>query len=1286
MRKMEYSSDTDCLSPLSLNDQVPEFDPCVLCGRDPTWVCVQCGGGVFCTDCWDKQWAHKKIEPQARMWRSRPVTAKPKQQVQHEKVNREIYYRFADIFDNTTDDDERLKLHAWEAGAKWFGITRDSNTGQFRFGATPRFREIMMDGFKPGSQEQFPSLVSFIGQTGAGKSTMIRMLIALQQSMTSSSNGSDLKFIYPIAGTSGESTPTTGDVQLYPDPGTRGKQTPLLFADCEGLDGGGKMPTGLEQRDVSTLVRKSHKLKDITWTAQPDRCMKREDVVLRLFPKILYTFSDVVVFVLKEARTLESVVSRHLIPWAHGSIYTSLNQAILPHLIITLNAVDSSIKPEEWTPEAATEKYLNSLDIGFEDDSNLRRLASDIDRMSGGGREHRITTIKQLLQHYYATVTFIPIPEKLYFGRMDQQVTQLYCTIAKSCSSSFEAKRDRRMAPNGDNMELLLSRAFDHFSETPNEPFNFLSESLKQNPIQGTFAGNLLQFILTFQKICSDHDLRHDSTKLLDALVPVISSCILLDAEKGGTMGNLCNVLRQRHQSELRKAFDVFCELWLPCTYEREGVRCCNFKSAHGKKGHQRPDGKLFGFGAFESNFKPDDFFPRWMKKIQQELDRLNAQLSCHRREGSMQYLTKTAIAARIHRNQIDTFLSSQVRDIGDFVSQKVCLVCLGNNMPEHPLPCGHTLCTACVDIFCEPTGLDDEDVVRFLASCPLHPRDPQPIQIRVKPPNAGLRILCFHGGGIRGIIQLAILQEIEREFEGHMRIQSFFDLVVGTSTGGIVALGVFVNNQPVSRCIRDFKDLCPVAFTPRELSKIPVLRTAAMVHHGSEYKTRPFESLLQKTFGSDRLLFGGQDSNDKCQVRVALTSTDTTVQHQPVILTNYNRPHDNNEGASYAFVRYDTPQNDMKIWEAARATSAAFPYFKTLVKQGTGREFCDGGLFNNCPVKVAFHERRLLWDDARHLQPDILLSLGTGRNPSGWPQNIKISGDSKKSHFIKKAWRITAGVLENILECQTIWDDFLQESTEQVRGNKEFTSRYLRLNVEVPTGVPKLNEAKRVRELENLVLSQGIPNSREVAHRLIASSFYCRFMPISRVVSSGPTHYEIHGEIRCRFPKASKELKGLGSFLKGCFDTDAGFKPSFLIQRDYNMTGDPNTQGSQSSNSVELAIKETLISDMCDTGVFYLPFDVSFSVSSLSAPARLAVRLQHDSYTSICDSWLSISGFPRGIEGEVVMDEIPVGSPRLRAWSRGTTAAPPPYSVNEDSLGALRDGEHRRKQCSTYE
>ena len=55
---------------------------------------------------------------------------------------------------------------------------------------------------------------------------------------------------------------------------------------------------------------------------------------------------------------------------------------------------------------------------------------------------------------------------------------------------------------------------------------------------------------------------------------------------------------------------------------------------------------------------------------------------------------------------------------------------------------------------------------------------------------NAPLRILCLDGGGIKGLVPAIILQEIEQKC-GH-RIDEMFDLVVGTSTGGIIALGTW--------------------------------------------------------------------------------------------------------------------------------------------------------------------------------------------------------------------------------------------------------------------------------------------------------------------------------------------------------------------------------------------------------------------------------------------------------------------------------------------------------------
>ena len=50
-------------------------------------------------------------------------------------------------------------------------------------------------------------------------------------------------------------------------------------------------------------------------------------------------------------------------------------------------------------------------------------------------------------------------------------------------------------------------------------------------------------------------------------------------------------------------------------------------------------------------------------------------------------------------------------------------------------------------------------------------------------------KILSIDGGGIRGIIPATILAEIERRTQ--KRIAQVFDLLAGTSTGGILSLGL---------------------------------------------------------------------------------------------------------------------------------------------------------------------------------------------------------------------------------------------------------------------------------------------------------------------------------------------------------------------------------------------------------------------------------------------------------------------------------------------------------------
>src|ERR1700686_5214772 len=58
-------------------------------------------------------------------------------------------------------------------------------------------------------------------------------------------------------------------------------------------------------------------------------------------------------------------------------------------------------------------------------------------------------------------------------------------------------------------------------------------------------------------------------------------------------------------------------------------------------------------------------------------------------------------------------------------------------------------------------------------------------------PADKPFRILSIDGGGIKGIFPAAVLASLEEQYLGGQSIAPYFDLIVGTSTGGIIALGL---------------------------------------------------------------------------------------------------------------------------------------------------------------------------------------------------------------------------------------------------------------------------------------------------------------------------------------------------------------------------------------------------------------------------------------------------------------------------------------------------------------
>ncbi|OCL07767.1 FabD/lysophospholipase-like protein [Glonium stellatum] len=1076
---------------LPLGDS-PQAEPilCEVCQdtqRDSSF-CIRCDAN-FCDECRSQQFVHKRGGPG------------------HEKADYRVVKKLREILEPTTNLEKLQSIHRADDETTWFGITRDANNPVFQdYG---RYTAVMAGSFPKAAGERFPHLVSFIGQTGAGKSTIIRILIDLIANKSDAS-----PFPAPIAGSRNDVIPTSGDVHLYADPETYYGKYPILYADCEGLEGGEATPRSAQYKEASMAngdttkadsgtnagirnrFRKfNHKRRKIAWADSPDK-RKREYAVTQLYPRLLYTFSDVVVFVLQNARTFESAVLHKLLDWALKSIEKSLNQFALPHAIIVLNSIDDptddTTADGQWDTAETTRKFFADLDDIIHKGDRFeehRRFWED--------RGKQVNSLQDLLECFYSSVAVVRIPAAPAYMRIRDQTKTLYQEIAACCKKAYETRLSVRMLSDADDLHIFLQCAFDHFSNKLDTPFNFVEVSLRNNPILLDFGGNILKLAIELKNKIGCKD----GKSIFQKLSPMVVSCILLDTTRHRSKGKQGGYIR--YMDHCNYALDEFSKGYWPCSYSHSSHgSCANARAGH-SKGHQNKDGKIIGFGGYTSDFTFNSFKEEWHDILKQKIGVQSKQRTARLQENPN--INEEKAVEQLHLGAMREFYGG-LGGAAEFKSHATCLCCL-RELPEHPLPCGHVLCTSCIGSY----RSNHEKSSITMDKCPLHPQTTdwgEPWPISIMPPLAGVRILCLDGGGIRGIVELEVLAEIEKALGGNIPIQTFFDLIVGTSTGGIIALGLGVKKWSVKTITDHFTNLCDIAFTPREFHRLPGIRHLATAKHGSKYKTRPFEKILREHY-KEELLFGGVHKGGY-STKVAVVST-TDTGNQATVLSNYNRQQPEDHRMGYKFERPLEPKYELKIWEAARATSAAPPYFKQFVS-ATGRGYLDGALYHNNPVRIAVHESKLLWPATDAYPPDILLSIGTGSNitaksglngfmPKGLGRQRTFSDDSTSQEDVTKRRRGPRLIetllrrVDSILDCDRAWTNFLAEVVGSTRS-EDLDRRYQRLDLDLRSDPPKLDEKDKLKPLRAIVQERLKETSETnkiklVARQLVASCFY---------------------------------------------------------------------------------------------------------------------------------------------------------------------------------------------------
>ncbi|KAJ7697704.1 FabD/lysophospholipase-like protein [Mycena rosella] len=234
-----------------------------------------------------------------------------------------------------------------------------------------------------------------------------------------------------------------------------------------------------------------------------------------------------------------------------------------------------------------------------------------------------------------------------------------------------------------------------------------------------------------------------------------------------------------------------------------------------------------------------------------------------------------------------------------------------------------------------------------------------------------GLRILSFDGGGIRGLSSLLILQgimyriKVEKGLEAPPLPCEYFDLIGGTSTGGLIALMLGRLRMSVEEAIDKYDRLAQDVF-----------RTTKRLDQDGRFKASRLKAAI-KTIVEDHTAPKNADEPMKdpregdaiCRTFVCARSAHNLRANIPVLFRTYDSPHD--------------PAASCTIWEAARATSAAPTFFKRIdIGTGASAEpFIDGGVGRNNPTDILLEEAQLLFPNRRVA---CVLSIGTGQMKPG--------------------------------------------------------------------------------------------------------------------------------------------------------------------------------------------------------------------------------------------------------------------------------------------------------------
>lgn len=318
-------------------------------------------------------------------------------------------------------------------------------------------------------------------------------------------------------------------------------------------------------------------------------------------------------------------------------------------------------------------------------------------------------------------------------------------------------------------------------------------------------------------------------------------------------------------------------------------------------------------------------------------------------------------------------------------------------------------------------------------------------------------KILSIDGGGIRGILPAMILQEMEcrlrvRTGNPQARIADYFDMIAGTSAGGMLACSMLYKHDgkkmDCSTAVSLFESGGPRIFKKNGFNQLRRMFDAM-------YPAKNIEAVLAEVFGESQL--------SESDTEGLITAYDIT-NREAVLFDTDSAQRDANR--------------DYRLADIARATSAAptyFPVAEVTSMGGTNKCLVDGGIYANDPSLCAIVEaKKKIWKEtnrAPKIHDMYVVSIGTGR--------------VSKSYLYEKAkgWGLISWALPVIDILQSSGAEVISYQVRKLFEAEECQNQYVRLTPEIGNASDEMDDGsiKNIQALKESALNYIKTHSTEL-------------------------------------------------------------------------------------------------------------------------------------------------------------------------------------------------------------